>query len=222
MASSKNSCFNCNEFTSAPLMNGWKLFMGEHAQLCYYCHSIYKSGEFCETFHSDKDGWKECEACNKLIHCGCLVSLTKYSLQKFSGITCKDCSDANLGIGPSAVLIPLFEKFASASDANLAISRLIIPKDYAKAHFPVVYDYQKIPMDIIDTDGNKWDDIYFRCWPSGCSKTYVLTGLRDFIISKNLQKGDIVAFYMRESDGKIAIEVRKPFALTPTHQASTS
>nr|GEW09847.1 B3 domain-containing protein [Tanacetum cinerariifolium] len=74
MASSKNSCFNCNEFTSDPLMNGWKCFTGEHAQLCYYCHSIYKSEEFCETFHSDKDGWKECEACNKLIHCGCLAS----------------------------------------------------------------------------------------------------------------------------------------------------
>ncbi|GJR95942.1 B3 domain-containing protein [Tanacetum coccineum] len=191
MASSKNSCFNCNEFTSAPLMNGWKFFTGEHAQLCYYCHCIYKSGEFCETFHSDEDGWKECEACNKLIHCGCLASLTKYSLHKFSGITCNDCSDANLGIGPSAVLIPLFEKLASASDANLGISRLVIPKDYAKAHFPVVSDYQKIPVDIIDTDGNEWDDIYFRCWPCGYSKTYVLTGLRDFIISKNLQKGDI-------------------------------
>ncbi|PWA97243.1 B3 domain-containing transcription repressor VAL1 [Artemisia annua] len=129
MASSKNSCFNCNELTSDPLMNGWKFITGEHAQLCYYCH-------------------------------------------------------------PNAVLIPLFAKLASASDANVRISRLIIPKDYAKAYFPAVSDYQKIPVNIVDTDGKQWDDIYFRCWPSRSSKTYVLTGLRAFIISKNMEKGD--------------------------------
>ena len=45
-------------------------------------------------------------------------------------------------------------------------------------------------MNIVDTDGKEWDDIYFRCWSCRYSKTYVLTGLRAFIISKNMQKGD--------------------------------
>ena len=62
---------------------------------------------------------------------------------------------------------------------------------FRQAYFPVVPEYQKIPvMNIVDTDGKEWDDIYFRCWPSRHRKIYVLTGLRAFIISKNMQKGD--------------------------------
>ena len=61
---------------------------------------------------------------------------------------------------------------------------------FEQGYFPPVCDYQKIPVNIVDTDGKEWKNIYFRCWPFRYSKTYVLTGLRAFIISKNMQKGD--------------------------------
>ena len=61
---------------------------------------------------------------------------------------------------------------------------------FEQAYFPTVSDYQKIPVNIVDTDGKEWDDIYFLCWLSRLRKIYVLTGLRAFIISKNMQKGD--------------------------------
>ncbi|PWA95700.1 DNA-binding pseudobarrel domain-containing protein [Artemisia annua] len=113
--------------------------------------------------------------------------------------------NVNRATSPNAALIPLFAKLVTASDANLGNSRLIIPKDYVKAYFPAVSDYQKIPVNIVDTDGKEWDDIYFRCWPSRFSKTYVLTGLRAFIISKNMQKGDtgfsiLCSFAMETAD----------------------
>lgn len=45
-------------------------------------------------------------------------------------------------------------------------------------------------MDIIDTEGQQWD-VSLRCWPREKNTTYVITGLKDFYVSKNLQAGDI-------------------------------
>nr|GFA36006.1 uncharacterized protein [Tanacetum cinerariifolium] len=52
------------------------------------------AGQFCEMFHSNEYGWRDCESCNKLIHCGCIVSVSDYILHDSGGITCKKCSDA--------------------------------------------------------------------------------------------------------------------------------
>nr|GEV68578.1 hypothetical protein [Tanacetum cinerariifolium] len=52
------------------------------------------AGQFCEMFHSNEYGWRDCESCNKLIHCGCIVSVSDYILHDSGGITCKKFSDA--------------------------------------------------------------------------------------------------------------------------------
>ncbi|GKA81837.1 hypothetical protein Tco_0788529 [Tanacetum coccineum] len=84
-------CFNCNKSSSDQLSNGWKLCTGGFAKLCGICYSVYKDGKFCEKFHSDEDGWRECEDCTRPIHCGCIVSLRDYSFDDFRGIICLKC-----------------------------------------------------------------------------------------------------------------------------------
>ncbi|PWA96698.1 B3 domain-containing protein [Artemisia annua] len=223
-------CFNCKDSSSVKLMNGWKDSTGEYVPLCYNCCSIYKAGQFCEMFHSDEDGWRDCESCKQLIHCGCIVSLSDYMMHDSGGITCNKCSDTNSLLGRDcsndeshstdvtdltndtdlkSVLTPLFEKVVSTTDSNLKTSRMRIPRNYATAHFPEVTGTEVVPLNIIDTDGKEWG-VYFRCWPHYNKATYVMTGLKDFYVSKNLQAGDTVAFYRRDTDGKIVMELRKP------------
>lgn len=47
-----------------------------------------------------------------------------------------------------------------------------------------------MPISILDTEGKQWE-FFFRRWPNPSSKTYVLEGLRDYIIAKKWQAGDI-------------------------------
>ncbi|GJR95941.1 B3 domain-containing protein [Tanacetum coccineum] len=180
-SSKKNICFNCKG-SCDKLMNGWKDSTGRHVQLCFNCCSIYKAGQFCEMFHSDEDGWRDCKSCKQLIHCGCIVSLSDYMINDSGGITCNDCSDTKS-------LLVRWE-LVSTTDSNLKTSRLIIPKKYALAHFPKVSGSEVVPLNIIDTEGQEWN-FSLRCWPHPNITTYVITGLKEFYVSKNLQAGDI-------------------------------
>uniref|UniRef100_M1CC79 Transcription factor n=1 Tax=Solanum tuberosum TaxID=4113 RepID=M1CC79_SOLTU len=90
------------------------------------------------------------------------------------------------------VVTPLFQKSLSASDADLALSRLVIPKKCAEAYFPPLSGPHKIPINILDTDGKEWN-FHFRFWPNSRSKMYVLEGLRDYMVSKKWQAGDVDA-----------------------------
>ncbi|GJV32423.1 B3 domain-containing protein, partial [Tanacetum coccineum] len=246
-------CFNCNKSSSDQLSNGWKLRTGGFAKLCGICYSVYKDGKFCEKFHSDEDGWRECEDCTKPIHCGCIVSLRDYSFDDFRGIICSKCIWAGFKLEPShfntesdplditdlvkyydiqpedlvqpptnrvpePVLVLLFEKVLTANDAKRKHSYIIIPNKHAKAHFSEAFESERFPINILDTDGNNWD-FKFRCWVNGNKKKFVIKGVTNFIIAKDLVAGDTVVFYRRESDGKIILEIRKPCAEIPTdHQ----
>ncbi|KAK4420684.1 B3 domain-containing transcription factor VAL3 [Sesamum alatum] len=98
MASSSSlSCFQCQDSSSNPdhFRNGWRLRSGDYAQLCPRCASVYEEGRFCETFHSNDDGWRDCESCGKLVHCGCIVSFSTHLLLDFGGIICMECSRFN-------------------------------------------------------------------------------------------------------------------------------
>ncbi|KAK3010946.1 hypothetical protein RJ639_011842, partial [Escallonia herrerae] len=64
-SSSRQSCFQCEDASSAEFRNGWRLRSGEFAQLCQRCASVFEEGRFCETFHSNDDGWRDCESCGK-------------------------------------------------------------------------------------------------------------------------------------------------------------
>ncbi|GKA04691.1 B3 domain-containing protein-like protein isoform X1 [Tanacetum coccineum] len=91
-SSSTSSCFQCHDSSSKCFKNGWKLRNGEHAHLCFKCACVYEEGRFCETFHSTDDGWRDCESCGKLVHCGCVVSFNQYFLLDLGGIICIECS----------------------------------------------------------------------------------------------------------------------------------
>ncbi|XP_076905504.1 B3 domain-containing transcription repressor VAL2-like [Bidens hawaiensis] len=253
MASNSSSCcFQCHDSTSNCFRNGWRLRNGERAHLCYRCACVYEDGRFCETFHSNDDGWRDCASCGKLVHCGCVVSFNQYFLLDFGGVICMECSKKNLvqarnrryacefqtepmdlpdlakkaqtephcwsgGIDSDiqripmttkSVLTPLFEKSLTASDADLRLSRIVIPKRYAEAYFPEISEPKGLIMSIVDIENKEWH-FPFRYWPNCGSRTYVLEGLREFLTVKKLHAGDTVTFYRVEPAGNIAIGIRK-------------
>ncbi|KAK6132838.1 hypothetical protein DH2020_033437 [Rehmannia glutinosa] len=260
-SSSRMSCFQCHHSSSSfdHFRNGWRLRSGEHAQLCPRCASVYEEGRFCETFHSDDDGWRDCESCGKLVHCGCIVSFSNHLLLDFGGIICMECSRLNFllarkrclsldpdtrtrepyqespGQGPieaqfwprvtdlelqqvsrnpKATVTPLFEKILSASDADLKLARLIIPKRCAEAFFPDIsglHGLRGLCIKIQDTEGYEWE-FHYRYWLNGGSRIYVLEGLRDYMVSKKWQPGDTVTFYRVEPGGKVVMGLRKTSA----------
>ncbi|CAA6672036.1 unnamed protein product [Spirodela intermedia] len=90
-------CFNtyCKRRTAEsppPRWRGWHLRSGELAELCDHCSAAYEQGSFCETFHSDADGWRKCGFCGKWVHCGCIVSVASFMLLDAGGIECISCA----------------------------------------------------------------------------------------------------------------------------------
>ncbi|CAH9074866.1 unnamed protein product [Cuscuta europaea] len=87
-------CMNeyCRSTTSFQWKEGWGLKSGGFAALCYKCGSAYEKVAFCETFHSDESGWRECRMCRKRIHCGCIMSKYLFEYMDFGGIGCLSCT----------------------------------------------------------------------------------------------------------------------------------
>ncbi|XP_043689046.1 B3 domain-containing protein Os07g0563300-like [Telopea speciosissima] len=111
-SSSVNSgCFNpdCKEVKPERLRKGWRLRNGEVAELCDRCGSAYEEGRYCETFHSDAAGWRNCESCGKRVHCGCIVSFHAVALLDAGGVECMACANKNFIMAPNPVWpSPLF------------------------------------------------------------------------------------------------------------------
>ncbi|KAM7498758.1 hypothetical protein LguiA_023172 [Lonicera macranthoides] len=263
-SSSRRSCFQCEDSSSEDFRNGWRLRSGDFAQLCHRCASVYEEGRFCEFFHSNDEGWRDCESCGKLVHCGCIASFHAYLLLDFGGIICMECSKMNfilarkrclpletqIGLGdsqldaarriqiephywprvtdselqrisrtPKCIVIPLFEKLLSATDADLGLARLVIPKKCAETFFPDISEPHSLPIKIRDTEGKEWEFRY-RSWPNGDSKMYVLEGLRDYMISMKWQAGDVVTFYRLDPERKLVMGLRKTSAKPQLHEIS--
>ncbi|KAL6975370.1 hypothetical protein U1Q18_024165 [Sarracenia purpurea var. burkii] len=259
-SSSTKACFQCGDSNSSQFRNGWRLRSGHFAQLCNRCASLYEEGIFCETFHSNDDGWRDCESCGKLVHCGCIVSFLSYMLLDFGGVICMECSrikfilerkrclysETQTGNGEpqgdaarrnqidpqywprvtdlelqqitretNSVVIPLFEKLLSSSDADHKLARLVIPKKCAEAFFPEIISPHGCPVNIQDTEGKEWE-FQFRYWLNSGSKMYVLEGLKDFMVSMQWKAGDIVTFYRVEPEKKLVMGLRKTYAGVPS------
>ncbi|KAF3657981.1 putative B3 domain-containing protein-like isoform X2 [Capsicum annuum] len=244
-------CFQCEDSSnSVNFRNGWRLRSGKFAQLCHRCASVYEYGRFCETFHASDDGWRDCESCGKLVHCGCIVSFNTYLLLDFGGIMCTECSKKNFILARNRCLsdetppVPTGESRLNATqtvlepryrprvtelklqnisikypllctqlscDADLALSRLVIPKKCAEAYFPPLSGPHKIPINILDTEGKEWN-FHYRFWPNSRSKMYVLEGLRDYMVSKKWRAGDVVTFYRIEPGQKLVMGLRNTSA----------
>ncbi|KAI4306286.1 hypothetical protein L6164_029575 [Bauhinia variegata] len=74
---------------------GWPLRSGGFAQLCSSCGSEYENSVFCNKFHHEDTGWRECKFCNKSIHCGCISSVSLFVCLDFGGICCVSCEKAS-------------------------------------------------------------------------------------------------------------------------------
>ncbi|XP_042378408.1 B3 domain-containing protein Os07g0563300-like [Zingiber officinale] len=101
-------CFNtqCKESIAdhiAPRRRGWRLRSGEIAELCDRCSSSFEQGTFCETFHSNDSGWRNCETCGKRVHCGCIASAQSYGFLDAGGIECIPCPRKSLATAPNQI-----------------------------------------------------------------------------------------------------------------------
>ncbi|XP_031485015.1 B3 domain-containing transcription repressor VAL1-like isoform X2 [Nymphaea colorata] len=93
-SSSSKICFNpkCGASSSERWWKGWRLRSGDVAELCDRCGSAYDELRFCEDFHFDAAGWRNCETCGKRLHCGCIVSAHTFSLLDAGGVECISCA----------------------------------------------------------------------------------------------------------------------------------
>ncbi|KAI3759937.1 hypothetical protein L1987_50324 [Smallanthus sonchifolius] len=74
--------------------NGWALRSGEFAKLCNICGTAYEQLTFCELFHLEDTGWRECISCGKRLHCGCIASSAFIELLENGGVSCVSCSNS--------------------------------------------------------------------------------------------------------------------------------
>ncbi|KVH99084.1 hypothetical protein Ccrd_022671, partial [Cynara cardunculus var. scolymus] len=72
----------------------------------------------------------------------------------------------------------------------------ILPREYRlnritgmMTFFPEVFEPKGIMLNVLDLEGKEWE-FSFRYWPNCGSRTYVLEGLREIMVSRKLQAGD--------------------------------
>ncbi|XP_021836215.1 B3 domain-containing transcription repressor VAL2 isoform X2 [Spinacia oleracea] len=97
------TCMNilCGTTSSAEWRTGWNLRSGELANLCDKCGSTFERQIYCEEYHADDSGWRECVTCSKRLHCGCIASLALIELLDCGGVRCIGCariSDPSLSL----------------------------------------------------------------------------------------------------------------------------
>ncbi|CDY29672.1 BnaA04g17550D [Brassica napus] len=90
-------CMNasCGSTSTVEWKKGWPLRSGALADLCFRCGSAYETSLFCETFHLDQSGWRECYLCNKRLHCGCIASKLVVEFMDFGGVGCTTCTNCH-------------------------------------------------------------------------------------------------------------------------------
>ncbi|KAK9734271.1 hypothetical protein RND81_04G127600 [Saponaria officinalis] len=88
------TCMNiaCGTTSSAEWKTGWSLRSGELANLCDKCGYAFEQRIYCEEFHSDDSGWRECVTCGKRVHCGCIASVSLIELLDGGGVACIGCT----------------------------------------------------------------------------------------------------------------------------------
>lgn len=93
MSSTAKTCMNglCGATVTSQWKRGWPMKAGGFATLCYTCGSAYDDVRYCERFHLNEPGWRECNSCDKPIHCGCVVSKYLHECLDLGGILCIKC-----------------------------------------------------------------------------------------------------------------------------------
>ncbi|XP_022732167.1 B3 domain-containing transcription repressor VAL1-like isoform X2 [Durio zibethinus] len=90
-------CMNssCGTATTREWKKGWPLRSGGFAHLCYRCGSAYEDNVYCDTFHVEESGWRECRLCSKRLHCGCIASKYLLELLDYGGVGCTSCAKSS-------------------------------------------------------------------------------------------------------------------------------
>ncbi|KAG8099093.1 hypothetical protein GUJ93_ZPchr0013g37345 [Zizania palustris] len=70
---------------------GWPLRSGGFAVLCDKCGLAYEQLVFCDIFHQNESGWRDCSFCGKRLHCGCIASKISFDLLDSGGVQCVTC-----------------------------------------------------------------------------------------------------------------------------------
>ncbi|XP_042014730.1 B3 domain-containing transcription repressor VAL1-like [Salvia splendens] len=119
---SKN-CMNeaCRGTTSSDSKKGWSLKSGGFAGLCYKCGSAYENSVYCETYHQDESGWRECRICGKIVHCGCIASKHLFEYMEFGGVACITCAKRLEIQSPQPVQVP--NNITSIKSTNKTFTR---------------------------------------------------------------------------------------------------
>lgn len=88
------TCMNilCGTTSSAEWKTGWRLRSGELANLCDKCGYAFERRVYCEEFHADDSGWRQCVTCGKRVHCGCIASWSLIELLDGGGVKCIGCA----------------------------------------------------------------------------------------------------------------------------------
>ncbi|KAJ0792312.1 putative transcription factor & chromatin remodeling CW-Zn-B3/VAL family [Helianthus annuus] len=73
------------------------------------CRTEYDRVRYCERFHLNEPGWRECKYCEKPVHCGCVVSKYLHECLDSGGISCINCIRAQ---SLKQVLCPLPQKIS--------------------------------------------------------------------------------------------------------------
>ncbi|KAJ0047183.1 hypothetical protein Pint_04428 [Pistacia integerrima] len=100
-ASMKRICFYCKT-VSTILRPGWRLRNGGSALLCIRCASAYEEGRFCNIFHLDASGWRDCVTCKKIVHCGCIMSTHTHTELDSGGVRCTECISNDILMGANS------------------------------------------------------------------------------------------------------------------------
>lgn len=88
-----NRCMNtsCRAAIPHDWTKGWPLGSAGYAHLCLNCGSAYENLVFCDTYHLEETGWRDCSFCGKRIHCGCIASKSMFECLDYGGIGCTSC-----------------------------------------------------------------------------------------------------------------------------------
>lgn len=107
----------------AEFKQGWPLRSGAgFSILCHNCGTLYEQLAFCDVFHSDDTGWRECISCGKRLHCGCIASSSLLEILDSSGVICIRCAKSS-GVQPTGAESPTrfgtsLEKYAGETHSS--------------------------------------------------------------------------------------------------------
>ncbi|KAG6509249.1 hypothetical protein ZIOFF_034642 [Zingiber officinale] len=123
---------------------GWRLRSGEIAELCDRCSCTFEQGNFCETYHSEDGGWRNCEGAARFeiklnnilsdlagfffphrVHCGCIVSVTAYVLLDAGGVDCVACATKPSAMAPSASSLERLMNFIEKDEEAIQLKHVM-------------------------------------------------------------------------------------------------